>query len=119
MRVLLFCTLVAATLSAADVRGIWRGTITTEMAQATGGEIPAYMALEQTGNTVTGSAGGNEKMVFPITEGRTEGDRVFVQASPKEGTVLRFTLTLKGDTLQGEVEENSRKIGTARLKKER
>jgi hypothetical protein len=112
--------LFAGALSAADVTGTWRGTITTEMARdTTGGQIPAYMALEQSDGKVTGSAGGSEKMLFKIREGRIEGDKLTVEASPKEGSVLRFYLAVKGDVLEGDVEENGRNIGTAKLKRER
>jgi len=114
------CILCAATLAAIDVTGTWRGTITTEMARETTNErIPAYMALEQTDGKITGSAGGDEKMLFRIGEGRIDGDRLTVEASPKEGCVLRFNLVLKGDVLEGELEENSRNIGTAKLQRER
>ena|SRR5437764_669850 len=120
MRLCAVCALFAATLAGADVTGTWRGSITTEMAHATtGGQIPAYMALEQMDGRVTGSAGGSEKMLFRIRDGRLNGDRLIVEASPKEGSVLRFNLTLKGDVLEGDVEENGRNIGTAKLKRER
>ncbi len=112
--------LFAAATAAADVTGTWRGTISTEMARdTTGGDIPAYLVLEQSGGKVTGSAGGSEKMLFKILEGKLEGDRLTIEASPKEGTVLRFTLTVKGDVLEGDVAENGSNIGTAKLKKER
>jgi hypothetical protein len=107
-------------MTAADVTGKWRGAIRTEMAaQTTGGEIPAYLLLEQSDSRVTGSAGGSEKMLFKIQQGRIEGDRLTIEASPKEGAVLRFILTVKGDALEGEVEENGRSIGTAKLTRER
>ncbi len=120
MRLCAVCALFAATLAGADVTGTWRGSITTEMArEMTGGQIPAYMALEQMDGKVTGSAGGSEKMLFRIRDGRLNGDRLIVEASPKEGSVLRFNLTVKGDVLEGDVEENGRNIGTAKLKRER
>ncbi len=120
MRLNALCILFAATLAAADVSGTWRGTIHTEMArQTTGGQIPAYMTLAQSDGKVTGSAGGSEKMLFKIREGKINGDRLTVEASPKEGSVLRFSLTLKGDALEGGVEENGRNIGTAKLIRER
>ena len=120
MRLIALCAVFAATLAAANVTGTWRGTITTPMAaQTTGGEIPAYMALQQSDGKVTGSAGGNENMQFKIDEGKIEGDRLTIAASPKEGSVLRFTLVVKGDVLEGDVAENGRNIGTAKLKKER
>ena len=120
MRICALFVIFATTLAAADVTGTWRGSITTEMArQTTGGQIPAYMALEQVNGKVTGSAGASEKMLFRIREGRLEGDRLIVEASPKEGSVLRFSLSVKGDVLEGDVEENGRNIGTARLQRER
>ena len=120
MRLMALCTLLAAALAAADVTGTWRGTITSEMARDTNsGQIPAYMALQQSDGKITGSAGGSEKMLFKIREGKIEGDRLTVVASPREGAELRFNLTVKGDVLEGEVEENGRGIGTAKLKRER
>jgi hypothetical protein len=120
MRLGALCILFAARLAASGVSGTWRGTITTEMARdTTGGQIPAYMILSQSDGKITGSAGGSEKMLSKISEGRIQGDRLTVEASPKEGSVLRFILTLKGDVLEGDVEENGRNIGTAKLKRER
>src|SRR5438128_12447683 len=50
--------------------------------------------------------GGSEKMLYKIREGTIDGDRLIISASPKEGTVLRFLLTVKGDVMEGDVEEN-------------
>jgi hypothetical protein len=120
MRLIAVGIFFAAALGAADVTGTWRGAITTEMAtQTTGGQIPAYMSLEQSDGKVAGSAGASEKMLFRIRQGSIEGDRLTIEASPKEGSVLRFLLTVNGNTLEGEVEENGRVIGTAKLTKER
>ena len=119
MRLIAICILFAATL-AADVTGKWRGTIITEMAsQATGGQIPAYMVLEQSDGKISGNAGGSEKMLFKIRAGTLKGDRLTIEASPKDDSVLRFTLVVKGDVIEGEVEENGRNIGTAKLTRER
>lgn len=119
MRLIALCAFFAAAL-AADVTGKWRGTITTDMAsQTTGGQIPAYMVLEQSDQKVSGNAGGSEKMLFKIREGTLKGDRLTIEAAPKEDSVLRFILTVKGEVIEGEVEENGRSIGTARLTRER
>src|SRR5260370_23567267 len=83
--------------------------------ETTGGQIPAYMTLAQSDGKVTGGAGGNEKMLFTIREGRIDGDRLIVEASPKTGSILRVHLTGKGDVLEGQVEENGRYNGTAKL----
>ncbi len=120
MRLITLCVLLATTIAAADVTGKWRGSITTEMArQTTGGEVPSYMVLEQSGSKVTGSAGGSESLLFKIREGKIVGDRLTVEASPKEGSVLRFNLLVKADELDGDVEDNGRSIGTAKLKRVR
>jgi hypothetical protein len=120
MRLIVLGIFFVASLGAANVTGIWRGTITTEMArQTTGGQIPAYMSLEQSNGKVTGSTGANEKMLFKIRRGSIAADRLTVEASPKEGSVLRFILTVNDNRLEGEVEENGRIIGTAKLTKER
>lgn len=120
MRLTALCIFFVAALGAANVTGTWRGAIITEMArQTTGGQIPAYMSLEQSDGKVTGSAGASEKMLFKIRRGSIEADRLTVEASPKQGSVLRFILTLNGNRLEGEVEENGRIIGTAKLTKER
>lgn len=42
-----------------------------------------------------------------------------VAASPKEGAELRFVLTVKSDTMEGDVIENGTLIGTARLTREK
>jgi hypothetical protein len=119
MRLVSLLVFSALSLSAADVTGKWRGTITTEMAaQTTGGDIPAYMELQQDEHKVTGNAGGSEKMLFKIREGSMEGDRLTVVAFPKEDSELRFILKVKGDVLEGDVQENGRTIGVAKLKRE-
>ena len=115
MRTILLCLFLAATALAANgVTGKWRGTITTD-----NGQMPAYLALEQSGDKVTGLAGGSEKMVFKITEGSLKGDRLTVAASPAEGTVLRFLLKLDGDSLEGDLEENGNVTGAAKLTREK
>jgi hypothetical protein len=114
MRLIGIFALCAAALAGADVSGTWRGNITA----GDRGDMPAYMVLQQSGEKVTGTAGGNEKQMFQIREGRIEGDRLTVEASPSEGTVLRFNLVVKGDVMEGDVDENGSTIGTAKLKRE-
>ncbi len=117
MRLVAVCTLFAASLAAAGVGGKWKGTITTEMARETsGGSIPAYIVLEQANDKITGTAGPNEKTQFTIQKGSLEGDRLIIEASPKEGVVLRFVLIVKsGDAMEGDVAENGTIIGTTKL----
>lgn len=119
MRLLTLFVFTVFSLFAADISGKWRGSIQTDMAaQTAGGEIPAYMELQQADHKVTGSAGGSEKMLFKIREGTLEGDLLTVVAFPKEDSELRFILNVKGDVLEGDVQENGRTIGTAKLTRE-
>jgi hypothetical protein len=116
MRLIAVCVLFAASLAAADVAGRWRGTITSEMArETTGGSIPAYLVLSQSGDRITGTAGADEKMQFKIENASLQGDRLTVEASPKPDSVLRFVLTAKADILQGDVFENGTIIGSAKV----
>ncbi|MDQ2946525.1 MAG: hypothetical protein M3Y27_11370 [Acidobacteriota bacterium] len=77
------------------------------------------IADERCAENVSGNAGGSEKMLFKIREGTLNGDRLTIEAAPKEDSVLRFILVVKGDVMEGEVEENGRNIGTAKLTRER
>jgi hypothetical protein len=116
MKLFALCLLLAASLAAADVTGKWHGEITTHMADATmGGKIPAYLDLAQSGSTITGRAGGSADKTHEITGGKLEGDLLTLSASPSEGHLLIFKLTVKGDTLDGEVVEDGNVIGAARL----
>ena len=55
MRTIVLCLFLATTALAANgVIGKWRGTITTD-----NGQMPAYLELEQSGDKVTGLAGGS------------------------------------------------------------
>ena len=63
--------------------------------------------------------GGNETMLFKLEEGKIEGNRLVVAASPEKGSVLRFLLAVKDNVLEGDVEENGRNIGTAKLTREK
>ncbi len=109
--------MLAAASAFADITGHWKGSIKSQMAEQQGGSIPAYMVLKQNGSAITGSAGGNSDHQFPIEKGSIAGDKLTIEASPKAGTVLRFTLVLKGNTISGDVEENGRPIGTASLER--
>jgi hypothetical protein len=98
------------------VTGTWRGKIIPNNA---GGEMSAYMALTQSDGTITGTAGGNANSAVRIRDGKIESDRLTIEASPREGVVLRFALKINGDVLEGDVEENGQNIGTVTLKRQR
>jgi hypothetical protein len=88
----------ALILSAADVTGTWKGTLTPENRDAG----PALVILKQTGDTVTGTAGPDESERNEIANGKVMGSTVTFELARQEGT-MRFVLMLEGDTLAGQV----------------
>ena len=86
-----------ATLSAADVTGTWKGTLTPENR----GPGPALVILKQTGETVTGTAGPDENERNEIANGRVTGDKITFEVRRGQGT-MKFVLTLEGEMLSGQ-----------------
>jgi hypothetical protein len=84
-------------LSAADVSGTWKGTFTPE--NRDGG--PALVILKQTGDAVAGTAGPDESERNEIANGKVTGNTITFDI-PREGGVMKFVLTLEGDTLIGQ-----------------
>jgi hypothetical protein len=84
-------------LSASDVTGTWKGTLTPENRDAG----PALVILKQTGDTVTGTVGPNESERHEIANGKVTGGTVTFEV-PREAGTMRFALTLEGDTLEGQ-----------------
>jgi hypothetical protein len=84
-------------LSAADATGTWKGTFTPENRDAG----PALVILKQTGDTVTGTAGPDENERNEIANGKVTENRITFEI-PREQGMMRFVLTLEGDTLTGQ-----------------
>src|SRR5688572_4093868 len=87
----------AFVLSAADVTGTWKGTLTPENRDAG----PALVILKQTGDTVTGTAGPDESERNEIANAKVTGNRITFEV-PREEGIMRFVLMLEGDTLTGQ-----------------
>ena len=104
----LFFLLVASAI-AGDVSGTWRGTITIPGQGGDGEESPAYMMLRQKDGQVTGSAGQDEGEVYPIRNGKVEGDQVRFEVAPGNA-VMTFVLKQDGEEMKGTVrrEEDGR-----------
>jgi hypothetical protein len=98
--------LFAAFVTAADLSGIWRGSI--DIDHGDGGEpikTPVQLRLEQKGNSLTGEIGreGDEKPIA-IENGRVEGSEIFFDASSEQTKgPIRFHLKLEGTRLTGEM----------------
>lgn len=102
----------AASAWAADVTGKWTGS----MVLNSGGDQPAFVALKQSGEVVTGSQGPSEDHQFPITSGRFDGKQVTIEARPG-AAVFKLSMKLDGNKLTGDVYEDDQKIGTVSLQK--
>ena len=98
--------LFAASMMAADLSGVWRGSI--DIVHGDGGEpvnTPVQLRLEQKGNSLTGEIGheGHEKPIA-IQNGRVEGSEIFFEASSEQTNgPIRFHLKLDGPKLIGEM----------------
>jgi hypothetical protein len=107
----------ALILSAADVTGTWKGTLTPENRDAG----PALVILKQTGDTVTGTAGPDEGERNEIANGKVTGDRITFEVPREQGT-MRFVLMLEGDTLKGQAtreRDGQQQTAKLSLKRER
>jgi hypothetical protein len=91
---------LAITAMAADVSGDWSGTFTPE-GMDTG---TAYLKLKQSGATLSGTAGPDAGQQWPITNGKVDGNTLTGVTTSPEGVAYKFTLTMDGDHITGNVE---------------
>lgn len=94
-----FC-LAALLLVAADASGKWSGGLDSGNGQ--GGS--AYMILKQSGTELTGTAGPDADRQWPIAKGKVAGTKLTGEVQNPNGTLYKFTLTLEGDQMKGDVE---------------
>jgi hypothetical protein len=92
----LLLVLSTSQLTAADLNGKWRGTIS-----APDNTLDLLLVLKVSGSDVTGSAGPNEERRLPIENGQFKGNKLTFQVTMPTGATLRFELTLDGDSLKG------------------
>jgi hypothetical protein len=91
---------LAMTAMAADATGNWSGSFAPE-GMDTG---TAYLKLKQSGATLSGSAGPSADEQWPITNGKVDGNTLTGVTTSPEGVAYKFTLTLDGDHITGNVE---------------
>jgi hypothetical protein len=97
---------LAATLMAADVSGKWTGTVNVE--DPSGGpniEVRVRADLRQTADAITGAIGRQEDQTGETIRNATlDGKRLSFEVSSTEANgLVKFTLTLDGDRLDGEM----------------
>ena len=98
---LLLCASAAASAGVADVTGRWSVTISL------GGEtITGLALLTQTGNTVTGSIGADERNQHPL-DGVVTGNRITLTTHPRPGRTVAFDtceVNMDGEKMSGTIE---------------
>jgi hypothetical protein len=97
---------LAATLMAADVSGKWTGTVNVE--DPTGGpniEVRVRADLLQKADAITGAIGRQEdQQGETIRNAKLDGRRLTFEVSSTEANgLVKFTLTLDADKLDGEI----------------
>lgn len=88
--------------SGADVSGRWLGSFDVARQDGTVAPDKAIFLLKQSGNTITGTAGGTENKMDPVSDGRVDGDTVQFTLMIHPNVPVHFALTLEGDRLRGE-----------------
>ncbi|HLK20125.1 MAG TPA: hypothetical protein VKT81_14305 [Bryobacteraceae bacterium] len=71
-------------LNAADISGVWSGTIEGEN-EGAAVSIPAHAELKQSGNSVTGKMWKEDGAVYPIEKGKIERDQIALEFTAPEG----------------------------------
>ncbi|BDC52823.1 hypothetical protein F183_A51380 [Bryobacterales bacterium F-183] len=98
--------LSAATMLAGDLTGVWVGTLTHNTPEGPR-PSPAYAILKQNGTELTGSGGPTEDEQYTIRKAVMSGDKLTFEVDNDNGP-LKFTVTAKGDTIEGDlVQERS------------
>ena len=112
-RLVLLCAqacLLAATLAAANVSGIWTGQITDK----NGDPVDLSFRFEQNGDKLTGKMYGDNEST-PITDGKVDGAQItFSVGSELNGSISSFVYvgTMEGDEISVTREHLPAKPGT-------
>src|SRR5689334_9732234 len=102
MTVLLLCAVLLAASSAlaADVSGVWTGTLIPDGRDK--GDM-ALIVLRQEGDKLTGTAGPSQSEQHPLLNAAIKGDRITFEIHA-DNRVLSFDLKIAGDQITGRAE---------------
>jgi hypothetical protein len=107
-RISVWCLLAMSTAGSraasaeGDFSGTWTGSFVIHFADGRVVDDTAWLVLQQSGTTVTGTAGPKAEEQAPIREGLASGSELKFVADSTQGKVLHFVLKRKGDRLAGE-----------------
>jgi len=82
--------------------GTWSGSFNIHFADGHALEDTAWFVLQQSGATVTGTAGPDDQKQGPIREVSTSGNELRFTAETTSGKFLQFVLKRDGDRMSGE-----------------
>jgi hypothetical protein len=105
---IVWCVLVASMPSqgfaaaAADFSGTWSGTFDIHFSDGRVVNDTAWLILQQSGTTVTGTVGPKATQQGPIRDGTLDGETLRFVADSTQGKVLTFVLKRDGEKLSGE-----------------
>lgn len=85
-----------------QVSGTWSGSFDIHFADGRVINDTAWLVLQQSGMTVSGTVGPKPEQQGPIRDGSASGDEVKFVADSTPGKLLRFVLKREGDKLSGE-----------------
>jgi hypothetical protein len=85
-----------------DFSGTWSGSFAIHFNDGRVINDTAWLVLQQSGTTVTGTAGPKAEEQGPIRDGFTSGSQLKFVADSTRGKVLQFVLNRDGDGLSGE-----------------
>lgn len=100
----LLCGLLLWTLAlgAAELSGKWSGSFDVSSANGDSKSDTAYLDLREKAGEVTGTAGPKSDQQWPLRKGKLDGQKLtFEVLAGDDGALLKFELTLDGDSLQG------------------
>ncbi len=83
------------------VSGNWVGALDVVHADGSVEADSAYFSLEQSGTTITGTAGNSPADKTPIASGEISGNRVTLRVVVNPQLTVAFDLTMEGDHLRG------------------
>jgi hypothetical protein len=111
---LLLCACFATALQAAEVSGKWAGTAEFVNRDARARSTPILIALKQSGDDITGTAGPTGEMQQEIRNGKVAGDKLKFEIADPGGTAV-VELTIGEGTLKGEA-KGTREYGVVTMK---
>lgn len=107
IRAIVWCLLTLTPFSPAaaadgDFSGTWSGSFDIHFADGRVVRDTAWLVLQQSGSTVSGTVGPKAEQQGPIRDGVASGSNLRFAADSTPGKLLQFVLTRTGEKLSGE-----------------